>query len=157
MILVVDDDKILCALLKNLLEHAGYDVELAYDGAEAYPKLKNPKCQFILLDIRMPGINGAELLMLMAAERIQTPVLVIAGFPDFDESDMKQFPNVRKMFQKPLWPEDILEVARQYHPEKRPSISRTLLSSLKRLGATRKASAKNAPAPLSASASQDGA
>jgi len=114
MILVVDDDKILCALLKSLLENAGYDVEVAYNGEEAYPKLKKPSCRLVFLDIRMPGINGAELLMLMTAEGIRVPVVVIAGFPDFDEEEIKQFPNVRKMFHKPLYPEDILSAAREY-------------------------------------------
>jgi two-component system, OmpR family, alkaline phosphatase synthesis response regulator PhoP len=117
MILVVDDDKILTQLLKQLLESAGYEVLIAYDGETAYKQMKNPKCKGMLLDIRMPGINGAELLMLMAAEKIKVPVIVMAGFPDFDEEEMKQFPNVKKFFHKPLYPEDVLasvkEIARK--------------------------------------------
>jgi DNA-binding NtrC family response regulator len=117
MILVVDDDKILTQLLKTLLEDAGYEVNVANDGETAYQHLKDPKCKGMLLDIRMPGINGAELLMLMTAEGIKVPVIVMAGFPDFDESEMKQFPSVKKFFHKPLYPEDVLaavkEVARK--------------------------------------------
>lgn len=117
MILVVDDDKILTQLLKTLLEEAGYEVNVANDGEAAYKFIKDPKCKAMLLDIRMPGINGAELLMLMTAEGIKVPVIVMAGFPDFDESEMKQFPNVKKFFHKPLYPEDVLaavkEVARK--------------------------------------------
>jgi FixJ family two-component response regulator len=62
----------------------------------------------------MPGINGAELLMLMTAEGIKVPVIVMAGFPDFDEEEMKQFPNVKKMFHKPLYPEDVLSSVREF-------------------------------------------
>jgi two-component system, OmpR family, alkaline phosphatase synthesis response regulator PhoP len=117
MILVVDDDKILTQLLRTLLEEAGYEVNVANDGEAAYKNLKDPKCKAMLLDIRMPGINGAELLMLMTAEGVKVPVIVMAGFPDFDESEMKQFPNVKKFFHKPLYPEDVLaavkEVARK--------------------------------------------
>jgi two-component system response regulator YesN len=67
----------------------------------------------MLLDIRMPGINGAELLMLMAAEGVKVPVIVMAGFPDFDEEEMKQFPNVKKFFHKPLYPEEVLSAVRE--------------------------------------------
>jgi DNA-binding NtrC family response regulator len=112
MILVVDDDKILTQLLRTLLEGEGYEVRVANGGESAYKHLKDPKCKAMLLDIRMPGINGAELLMLMAAENIKVPVIVMAGFPDFDESEMKQFPNVKKFFHKPLYPEDVLVAVR---------------------------------------------
>lgn len=114
MILVVDDDKVLTQLLRTLLEDAGYEVRTAYNGEEAYHHLRDPKCKGMLLDLRMPGVNGAELLMLMAAEGINVPVIVMAGFPDFDEEEMKQFPNVKKLFHKPLYPEDVLAAVREY-------------------------------------------
>jgi len=114
MILVVDDDRVLTQLLKTLLEEAGYEVRVAYDGETAYKHLKDPKCKGMLLDIRMPGFNGAELLMLMAAEGIKVPVIVMAGFPAFDEEEMKQFSNVKKFFHKPLYPEDVLAAVREH-------------------------------------------
>jgi DNA-binding NtrC family response regulator len=114
MILVVDDDRILTQLLKTLLEEAGYEVRVAHDGETAYKHLKDPKCKAVLLDIRMPGINGAELLMLMAAEGIKVPAIIMAGFPDFDEAEMKQFPNVKKLFHKPLYPEDVLTAVKEF-------------------------------------------
>lgn len=117
MILVVDDDKVLTQLLQTLLEDAGYEVRVAYNGEEAYKHLRDPMCKLMLLDIRMPGINGAELLMLMSAEGIDIPVLVMAGFPDFDEEEMKQFPNVKKLFHKPLYPEEVLESVRELAPK----------------------------------------
>ncbi len=114
MILVVDDDKVLTQLLRTLLEGEGFEVRVAHDGETAYEQLKNPTCQAMLLDIRMPGINGAELLMLMAADGLKVPVIVMAGFPDFDEEEMKQFPNVRRMFHKPLYPEEVLAAVKEH-------------------------------------------
>ena len=114
MIVVADDDKILRQLLTRLLEDEGYEVQTAHDGESAYQCLSNPKCKAMLLDIRMPGVNGAELLMLMAAEGIDVPVIVMAGFPDFDEAEMKQFPNVKKLFHKPLYPEDVLAAVKKF-------------------------------------------
>ncbi len=114
MILIADDDKVLTQLLRNLFEDAGYEVRVVHDGELAYKHVKDPKCRCMLLDIRMPGVNGAELLMLMAAEKIKVPVIVMAGFPDFDEAEMKQFPNVKKLFHKPLYPEDVLSAVREF-------------------------------------------
>jgi DNA-binding response OmpR family regulator len=114
MIVVADDDKILTQLLTRLLEDEGYEVKVAHDGESAYQYLRDTKCKAMLLDIRMPGINGAELLMLMAAEKIKVPVIVMAGFPDFDEEEMKQFPNVKRLFHKPLYPEEVLAAVKEY-------------------------------------------
>lgn len=118
MILVADDDKVMAQLLRTLLEEAGYSVEVVNDGEHAYEHVKKPDCQLAILDIRMPGVNGAELLMLMAAERVKVPVIVVAGFPDFDEEEMKQFPNVKRFFLKPLYPEEVLSAVKEIVPSK---------------------------------------
>ncbi len=116
MILVADDDKVMNQLLRALLEDAGYTVETAYDGQQAYKLMKKPACEGAILDIRMPGVNGAELLMLMTTEGIEVPVIVVAGFPDFDEEEMKQFPNVKRFFLKPLYPEEVLAAVKEMAP-----------------------------------------
>ncbi len=117
MILVADDDKVMTQLLRSLLEEAGYDVEVVHDGEHAYGHLKKPECRGAIIDIRMPGLNGAELLMLMASEQIDVPVIVVAGFPDFDEEEMKQFPNVKRFFLKPLYPEEVLAAVKEMAPQ----------------------------------------
>jgi len=114
MIVVADDDRTLTALLRELLVAEGYEVRSAYDGGEAYKYLRDPKCKGLLLDVHMPGVNGPELLLLMEAEGIRCPVLVMTADPDFDEAGMKQFANVRRLFHKPFYPEDILAAVRQY-------------------------------------------
>ena len=114
MILVVDDDKILSQLMRTLLENAGYTVTEANDGQTAWKHMQDPRCRAVLLDIQMPGINGAELLMLMSAEGLDIPVLVVAAFPDFDQDEMKEFPNVKQLFHKPFYPEDLLKAVRKH-------------------------------------------
>lgn len=114
MILVVDDDAALRELLQELLEGEGYEVRLADDGASAYQHLKDPDCKGMLLDFHMPHINGAELLLLMAAEGVQTPVLLMTADPKFEEEEMKQFGNVKKLLRKPFYAEDVLSAIRQY-------------------------------------------
>jgi hypothetical protein len=38
----------------------------------------------------------------------------MAGFPDYDEAEMRQFPNVKRFFHKPLFPEDVLNAVREH-------------------------------------------
>ena len=114
MIVVADDDRTMTALLRELLVAEGYEVRIAFDGGEAYRHLRDSKCKGLLLDVHMPGVNGPELLLLMEAEGVRCPVLVMTSDPDFDEAEMKQFANVRRLFHKPFYPEDILAAVRQH-------------------------------------------
>lgn len=116
MILVVDDNDLILETLREVLQKEGYDVKTAHDGLEAYQLVSSPECRCMLLDINMPRINGVELLLLMQAENINVPTIVMAGFEDFDETEMKQFSNVVRFFQKPFEGKEILGVIRRYAP-----------------------------------------
>ncbi|MBT4400154.1 MAG: response regulator [Bacteroidetes bacterium] len=61
-ILVVDDEIKACELLKRFLEMKGYDVITANSGKDAIEKTKSEKPDAMLLDIRMPGMEGTEVL-----------------------------------------------------------------------------------------------
>lgn len=61
-ILVVDDEKVICNMLKKFLSKKGYQVSGALSGEEAIKKVKEEKPHMILLDIKMPGIDGVETL-----------------------------------------------------------------------------------------------
>jgi len=102
MILVVDDDEILTDMLQAALTKKGYTVEVAHDGVEAVEHLKNPDCRLMLLDISMPRVNGAELLIFMNAEDIEVPTIVMAGFPDYSEEEFKIFSMVKAFLAKPF-------------------------------------------------------
>jgi two-component system OmpR family response regulator len=114
MILVVDDEPDMRKVLSRSLVHHGYRVETAADGAEAYDKLRSPDCKCMLLDVNMPRINGIELLLLMQAEDVHIPTIVMAGFEDYDEAEMKQFSNVAQLLRKPFQLDDALTAIKQH-------------------------------------------
>ncbi len=60
-VLVVDDSITTRTLEKNILESAGYNVTLAFDGADAYNKLQNKNFDIIVLDVQMPNMDGFAL------------------------------------------------------------------------------------------------
>lgn len=114
MILIVDDDTSIVQSLSRALNKRGYEVQSASNGVDAYAILRSPDCQCILLDVNMPKVNGIELLLLMQAESIEIPTIVMAGFADFDEDEMRQFDNVVGFFGKPFLMKDMLHVVEQF-------------------------------------------
>ena len=61
-ILIVDDEPDIVETLQDRLEYYGYDVSVAYDGEEALKKTDDNPPDLVLLDIRMPGMDGMEVL-----------------------------------------------------------------------------------------------
>lgn len=61
-VLVVDDEPAVCSMLAKFLAKKGYKVSAALSGEEAMKKVKKENPHVVLLDIRMPGIDGIEVL-----------------------------------------------------------------------------------------------
>ncbi|MBW2574309.1 MAG: response regulator [Deltaproteobacteria bacterium] len=60
-VLVVDDDEAIRVFLQKMISEFGYTVELACSGKDALDKIKNEEFQLIIIDLRMPEIDGTEL------------------------------------------------------------------------------------------------
>lgn len=63
LILVIDDEPDLLEISKMRLESAGFKVETAQDAQTGYAKARKLRPDLVLLDIKMPGINGTEALL----------------------------------------------------------------------------------------------
>ena len=83
-ILVVDDEKGMCEFLHYLLEGEGYEVEEAHSGAEALDKIKGKSYQLVLADIKMPGIDGLEMLRRIREANEETVVIVMTGYSSLE-------------------------------------------------------------------------
>jgi DNA-binding NtrC family response regulator len=81
-ILLVDDDEDMRSLLADVLTDEGYEVIQAANGAEALVLLHREAFAAILLDKRMPGLSGMDLLPGLRVICPQTPVIVITAFGD---------------------------------------------------------------------------
>lgn len=113
MILVVDNDPGILKLLRSALEGGGLKVVTAADGVEAYKLVRSPDCKCMVLDVMMPRLNGIELLLLMQADNIHVPTIVMAGFEDFTADEMKQFGNVVRFLRKPFDLQILLDEVRK--------------------------------------------
>lgn len=59
-ILIIDDDQMLCEELAEILAGNGYDVKTAFDGQRGLEAVRESHCDLVLLDIKMPRMNGLE-------------------------------------------------------------------------------------------------
>ena len=78
-ILVIDDEKAIRKALSEILTFEGFVVDEATDGAEGAKKIKENNYDCILCDIKMPKMDGIEVLQLAREERPDTPFIVISG------------------------------------------------------------------------------
>lgn len=80
-ILVVDDDVNIRKSLETVLSSEGYDVDLAADGKEAIRKTESATYNVALIDIRLPDMDGVELLTRMKDTVPRTRKIIITGYP----------------------------------------------------------------------------
>jgi DNA-binding NtrC family response regulator len=78
-ILVVDDDKSIRDSLKMVLEFESYEVLFAENGQEALRQLAATPIDLILLDVKMAGMDGLEVLQRVREKRAELPVIMISG------------------------------------------------------------------------------
>jgi len=83
-ILVIDDERSIRNTLKDILEYEKYEVELAEDGAKALEKVKGAEFDIVLCDIKMPGMDGLEVLVKLSEMTPDTPVVMISGHGNID-------------------------------------------------------------------------
>jgi two-component system nitrogen regulation response regulator NtrX len=81
-ILVVDDEKETCVWLKKTLEHKRYEVSTAEDGIRALDMASRDTFDLVLLDIKMPGIDGMTVLGKLRESSPDTPIVMISAHGD---------------------------------------------------------------------------
>jgi DNA-binding NtrC family response regulator len=81
-VLVVDDEEALRSVLSSELTNEGYDVRTASDGDEAIVELDKANFDLVLLDIKMPRVNGFDVLKHIKDRRAPTKVVMLTGFAD---------------------------------------------------------------------------
>ncbi|MFC2071836.1 sigma-54-dependent transcriptional regulator [Chloroflexota bacterium] len=81
-VLVVDDDKSIRNVVQRILEEVGYDVVTAANGQEALDKVSQLMPEAVVLDIKMPGMSGMEVLTQIAANRHDICVVMATAVYD---------------------------------------------------------------------------
>ena len=112
-ILIIDDDRDMCLLLKRFLTRHGFEVLEAYNGKKALELLDETEPSLVMCDFRLEDMEGNVLLGKIKEKYPHLPVIIITGY-----SDIKIAVEVMKMgaydyITKPLFPDEILVTIRK--------------------------------------------
>ena len=81
-ILIADDDIDLTSTLSEYLSREHYDVTTAADGEQAISHLRHKKFNVAVLDIKMPKVNGFEVLQFIKSDYPDTKTIILTGYAD---------------------------------------------------------------------------
>ena len=112
-ILIVDDDENIRKTIKAILEDEGYLVDMATNGKEAVQKTNDITYNLALLDIRLPDMEGVELLKLMKNNVPRTRKIMVTGFPSMQNAIGAINKNADGYLVKPVDVEKLLETVKE--------------------------------------------
>jgi PAS domain S-box-containing protein len=131
-ILVADDEEGVRSLVSNILQDAGYTVELASDGAQAVQRLRElgDRVRLILLDLTMPILGGAEAAAELRRIRPDVPIVAMSGYGDIEVMQRFSEVGVNDFVPKPFSPDQLAAKVRDalapHLDQPRPSPSQAL-------------------------------
>ena len=109
-ILIVDDDEGITDSLSDILEMEGYEVAVAHDGAEGVDRCQAQSFDCVLMDIRMPRMDGVEALKRIRALKPGTPVVMITAYSRAEAVDRARDAGALDVLFKPIDVEQLLRL-----------------------------------------------
>jgi DNA-binding NtrC family response regulator len=112
-ILVVDDDENIRVTIEAILENQGYAVDVAVNGREAIKKSESTAYNVALIDIRLPDMEGTELLTRMKDTVPKVRKIIITGYPSMQNAIDAVNRNADAYLVKPVDVDKLLELVRR--------------------------------------------
>ena len=112
-ILIVDDDEFLTETFKVILETVGYQVDIAATGMQAIHKTRDKTYDLVILDIKLPDINGDEVARIMRKQGKKTKVVMITGYEKLAEGLKDEPVDIKEVLMKPVSPNNLLRVTKK--------------------------------------------
>jgi DNA-binding response OmpR family regulator len=78
-VIIIDDEEDIRLVLKDVLERAGFDVEVASNGSDGMELLRKQRAELVITDVIMPGKDGVETAYDIRMEFPNTKIIVISG------------------------------------------------------------------------------
>lgn len=111
-VLVVDDDLMMAKTICDILKIKGYDAIKAHSGEEAVEKVKSdePDCTFIIMDVKMPGMNGIEALKIIKEMAPDLPVVLMSAYATEEQIFEAKEHGAYAVLNKPIDIQELLTV-----------------------------------------------
>jgi DNA-binding NtrC family response regulator len=131
-LLIVDDEKNIRLTVRYTLEPLGFEVDAAVNGEEALEKLEAQPYDLVLLDLRMPGMEGLQVLRQIARRQPHTPVAIVTAHGTVENAVEAMKLGAIDFIRKPFSPNELRELVttilerRQLLEEANPSYEAVL-------------------------------
>jgi DNA-binding NtrC family response regulator len=109
-ILVVDDELVICKSVQRILSPEGYEVETALSGQEALEKLGQESFDLVITDLKMPGMDGMELLAKIRERDPEMIIIMITGYSTVQTAVQAMKMGALDYIPKPFTPEELIVV-----------------------------------------------
>lgn len=123
-ILVVDDDEIVRLSYLRSLARGDWNVECVWDGKDALQVMEKKAFDVVLLDLRMPGADGMEVLRAIKDKWPDTEVVIITGYPTIETVKEAVRLGACDYLAKPVGPDDVINAANDAVTEKKWALRR---------------------------------
>ena len=111
-ILVVDDEEVVRRSYARILEEMDCDAQAAADGEQALQAMAQRPFDVVLLDLRMPGAQGLDVLKTIKERWPASEVVVITGYPTFESARNALRLGACDYLAKPVGPDEVIGAAR---------------------------------------------
>ena len=112
-ILVIDDDESMRFMLQTKLFQSGFNVTLAASGSHAIQIFQSGKrFDLVLCDLKMPLKSGIEVIRFMRDSGLQTPTVILTGFPERDKIIAAAQMGIQDVLIKPVRHHDLMNMIR---------------------------------------------
>lgn len=101
-VLVVDDDKRMVKTICDILQFKGFETEQAFCGEEAVEKAKGDGLDCVLMDLKMPGIDGIETLKIIKEMRHELPVMLMSAYATVEQNAEAKREGANALLAKPI-------------------------------------------------------
>ncbi|WP_046494868.1 response regulator [Syntrophomonas zehnderi] len=101
-ILIVDDQKGVRRLLEELFKKEGWEVNMAMDGKDAIEKVEEKQPDIILMDVKMPNMNGLEASQVILEKHGNIPIIMMTAYGEIEVVKKALDAGVKKCITKPF-------------------------------------------------------
>ena len=121
VVCIVDDDTDVLGSLRFLLETDGFAVRTFRSGAALLNAIAADEVDCLLIDYKMPGMNGLDLAIRLRKRDIDSPIILITGYPDQDISKKAATAGIHHVVLKPLLEDSLVSRVRDVIRESQPA------------------------------------
>ena len=112
-LLIVDDEVNLCKGCQRIFEDEGYTMEAAYTGEEGLKKATKEMYDAVLVDLKMPDMNGIDLIKQLKVYRPEVPIIMITGYASVPTAVEAMKCGADDYIPKPFNPDEIVEAVKK--------------------------------------------